>query len=144
MLLWIAVPTKSDTATVMASQMVSGQVPEKEYVIHDCCFPLCTCGGSQKIKLYAEHLEFEEHVPYNPLIPFAWSLLFLNVRHHTRVPYAKLTGASYSTNCCGKIAYQIPAVTAPWPVGMGDQINAEAFVTDVVDRMNKAYTNRMA
>ena len=36
----------------------------KEYRVEDCCMPLFTCGGHQKLILYEDYVEFENNVPW--------------------------------------------------------------------------------
>ena len=37
--------------------------PEKEYTVHDCCYPCVSGGGEQKIKLYKGDIAFEQTCP---------------------------------------------------------------------------------
>ena len=37
--------------------------PEKEYTVHDCCYPCVSGGGYQKIKLYKDDIAFEQTCP---------------------------------------------------------------------------------
>ena len=37
--------------------------PEKEYTVHDCCYPNVSGGGYQKIKLYKDDIVFEQTCP---------------------------------------------------------------------------------
>ena len=37
--------------------------PELEYTVHDDCYPCCSGGGYQKIKLYKDDIELEETTP---------------------------------------------------------------------------------
>ena len=141
--------------------LLSKQIPEKEYVVTDQCFPFVTCGGSQKLKFHADEIELEEHVvcPWlvfiNPYIagPIL-SLFCINLRSHKRVPYTKITSVEYDKTGCGCWQFHIfgghgscAALTqSPWicgcPIQPTDQGNAEAIITDIVETINNKKRER--
>ena len=89
--------------------------PEKEYTVHDCCYPCCSGGGYQKIKLYKDEVALETTCPCPwPLLlpavtgygaPLFCSIYFLlaGTNSIVRKPYSKLNGVEidhYSGPCC--------------------------------------------
>mmetsp|Transcript_45161 Transcript_45161/g.118509 ORF Transcript_45161/g.118509 Transcript_45161/m.118509 type:complete len:201 (-) Transcript_45161:163-765(-) len=88
--------------------------PEKEYEIHDKCYPCCSGGGYQKIKLYKDDVAFEATCP-NPwpilcfLPAYAWVIscplyfTLMGTKTIVRKPYTKLNGVEidhYGGPCC--------------------------------------------
>ena len=85
--------------------------PEKEYTVHDCCYPTCSGGGHQKIRLYKDDIAFEQTCGGCPWVfhccvpaPFSWALhcVYANSSSVTRVPYRDLKGVylDQSKGCC--------------------------------------------
>ena len=50
-------------AAPVPQEMHAEDTPEIEYTVHDDCYPCCSGGGYQKIKLYKDDIAFEQTCP---------------------------------------------------------------------------------
>ena len=96
------IPTTSD---VINPAWVEIQ-PEKQYDTHDCCYATFTGGGHKKLKLYSDHVLYEEYAPCCPLW-FAMGppgcVLFLCTLEEKKVirkPYDQVLSVITSSTMC--------------------------------------------
>ena len=138
----------------MATKDYWSTEPEKEYTVHDDCYPCCSGGGHQKIRLYKDDIAFEQTCGSCPLALLGTCgadlcclfCIFSNTKSITRRPYRELKGVylDQSKGCCPGNKYYIDGLfgihgrTPGVAMKMSDQTKSEEMCGDITKRMNEA------
>ena len=141
--------------------------PEKEYTVHDCCYPNVSGGGYQKIKLYKDDIVFEQTCPcpwcifmipgFGCLFPFTCPIFWClkGKTFVTRKPYRELKSMEYVTSegccdCCCLDSYYIGGLFGEpnrqmlpmIPQEMADKAKMKEMVGDISQAMaQKSFTS---